>query len=119
MDLTSDDYPTDSTLSRIMEAIDSTPGNVAVHGVEHAGVYLGGYLMRAYGFSAQEATGWLFLSGVVGKIFPQMLIRWERGWSNETFWYKFAWPKGEIQEEIVKVIKSQRRRAHDKSSTVE
>ncbi|KAF0687577.1 Aste57867_20696 [Aphanomyces stellatus] len=83
MDLTtSDDEPPDVILARVLDAIESTPGVVAVHGIDRGagGVFVGGYLMRTYDFSAREAAGWLHLTNV--GVFPPVLARWERLWKQ-------------------------------------
>ncbi|RLO06080.1 hypothetical protein DYB28_001414 [Aphanomyces astaci] len=75
-----DMHSDDIMLGRILDAIESTPGVVAVHGLHRIRTFLGGYLMRTHGFSAAEAAGWLHAThpyNVDGdQLFPHMLRRW-------------------------------------------
>ena len=54
--------PPDAVVAAFLRIVDSAPGAVAVHchaGLGRTGVLIALYLMRACGFSAREAMGWL------------------------------------------------------------
>lgn len=56
--------PTLETLQRFLEAVEATPGVVAVHckaGLGRTGTCIGAHLMKHQGFSAREVIGWMRL----------------------------------------------------------
>ncbi|ETW06280.1 hypothetical protein H310_02574 [Aphanomyces invadans] len=81
----------DAMLARVHDAVESTPGVVAIHGLHRARTFLGGYFVRCHGFSAEEAAGWLHVAHPHGDIhaiapdplFPHALRRWQRRVASE------------------------------------
>ncbi|OQR88181.1 dual specificity protein phosphatase [Achlya hypogyna] len=87
VDMTAEGESWDSLFARFWDALESSHGTVAVHcstGLHRAPTCVGGYLMRAHGFSARQAVAWLRLVRPGSAPVVHALEAWERVWSGQS-----------------------------------